>query len=541
MSFLPVTFGQTIGASMEDVWQQYYTYDGTNRLAMASENAAITGSSCPGGATWCQKYGYDHFGNRWISASLDTLHMATPTAQSAVSLATNRLTSGTYDAAGNLTAQAYITTGGGSMAYDANNKMTSFTATGVSVSTKYDTAGRRVRKVYNGQTTIWVYDAFGKLAAEYTTATQTTPVGTYYRTTDHLGSTRLVTDESGRVRQRLDFFPFGGPIPASASFGNRNDVSDGGFATYNASLSMRQQFTGQQRDEETGLDYFWARNVAAPLGRFLSMDPENAGAGSVGPQTWNAYSYGANSPLRIVDPDGRCGADVTMVSYDEIGNVVGIYYSPAADCGPSTSGPTHTPWATDYSYDSWFYRGYLAGFSREYVDEGAEWWPVPVPVPVPEPEPEDEDVPLPPGVGAALRKAGGMASTIFPCQVTFGMGYGFTGRFRGRLVTRKDGFSVSNTDGVGFNTSVGTPIDGPVNVGISSGVRISAGGVRRSDTVTVIGGTGGVRGGGFVSRAGGSGDITVGVEGRIGVRDMLFLYGNASTDGWAVASPCSGR
>src|SRR5690606_32934809 len=117
----------------------------------------------------------DHFGNRWISGSLDTLHMATPTAQSAVSLATNRLTSGTYDAAGNLTAQTHITTGGGSMAYDANNKMTSFTATGVSVATKYDVVGRRVRKIYNGQTTIWVYDAFGSLAAEYTTETQTTP------------------------------------------------------------------------------------------------------------------------------------------------------------------------------------------------------------------------------------------------------------------------------------------------------------------------------------------------------------------------------
>lgn len=80
---------QTIGASSDDVWQQYCTYDGTNRLAMASENAAISGSTCPGGATWCRQYGYDHFGNRWISASLDTLHMATPTAQSAVSLATN--------------------------------------------------------------------------------------------------------------------------------------------------------------------------------------------------------------------------------------------------------------------------------------------------------------------------------------------------------------------------------------------------------------------------------------------------------------------
>ncbi len=368
MSFLPVTFGQTIGASMEDVWQQYYTYDGTNRLAMASENAAITGSSCPGGATWCQKYGYDHFGNRWISSSLDTLHMATPTAQSAVSLATNRLTSGTYDAAGNLTAQAYITIGGGSMAYDANNKMTAFTATGVSVSTKYDTAGRRVRKVYNGQTTIWVYDAFGKLAAEYTTETQTTPVGTYYRTTDHLGSTRLVTDDAGRVRQRHDFFPFGEEIPASASFGNRNDVSDGGIATYNASLSMRQQFTGQQRDGETALDYFWARNMAAPLGRFLSMDPENAGAGPGQPQSWNAYSYVNNNPLGFVDPDGRCTM-AAIVTYPQTGGVI-VNWAPT-NCGPQVAAPLYNDWMGDYDY-SQLDRSYLAyanGLGQEYVGD----------------------------------------------------------------------------------------------------------------------------------------------------------------------------
>jgi YD repeat-containing protein len=35
------------------------------------------------------------------------------------------------------------------MAYNANNLMTSFTATGVSVQTAYDAAGRRVRKIKN--------------------------------------------------------------------------------------------------------------------------------------------------------------------------------------------------------------------------------------------------------------------------------------------------------------------------------------------------------------------------------------------------------
>src|SRR5690606_9693764 len=140
-------------------------------------------------------YSYDHFGNRWISgATGHTLHSATPTSSAAIEATTNRLASTTgavYDNAGNMTAHPFITPGGGSMAYDANNKMTAFTAT-----------GKRVRKVHNGQTTVWVYDAFGRLEAEYATATLYDAPGTYYRTTDHLGSTRLVTDAAGAVKQR---------------------------------------------------------------------------------------------------------------------------------------------------------------------------------------------------------------------------------------------------------------------------------------------------------------------------------------------------
>lgn len=68
---------------------------------------------------------------------------------------------------------------------------------------------------------------------------------------------------------------------------------------------MRQQFTGQQRDEETGLDYFWARNTSAVLGRFLSMDPNNAGASLTNPQSWNAFGYVENNPLGLADPTGK--------------------------------------------------------------------------------------------------------------------------------------------------------------------------------------------------------------------------------------------
>jgi len=38
--------------------------------------------------------------------------------------------------------------------------------------------------------------------------------------------------------------------------------------------------------------------------RFVSPDPETAGAGMTDPQTWNGHSYVENNPLAITDPPG---------------------------------------------------------------------------------------------------------------------------------------------------------------------------------------------------------------------------------------------
>jgi RHS repeat-associated protein len=63
-----------------------------------------------------------------------------------------------------------------------------------------------------------------------------------------------------------------------------------------------QLFTGKERDNETGLDYFGARYLSATNGRFTSPDPHGGRVGH--PQTMNRYSYVVNNPLVFVDPSG---------------------------------------------------------------------------------------------------------------------------------------------------------------------------------------------------------------------------------------------
>lgn len=67
----------------------------------------------------------------------------------------------------------------------------------------------------------------------------------------------------------------------------------------------RRRFTGHERDQTTSWDYMLARFVASSLARFLSIDPAGDSAFAEQPQSWNRYASVLNSPLILVDPDGR--------------------------------------------------------------------------------------------------------------------------------------------------------------------------------------------------------------------------------------------
>ena len=69
-------------------------------------------------------------------------------------------------------------------------------------------------------------------------------------------------------------------------------------------MSLSIEFTGKERDLETGLDYFGARYMSSAQGRFTSADPSNLSVDFWLPQTWNRYSYALNNPLAYVDENG---------------------------------------------------------------------------------------------------------------------------------------------------------------------------------------------------------------------------------------------
>jgi RHS repeat-associated protein len=204
------------------------------------------------------------------------------------------------------------------MAYDGENRQK--TATQIIEGTPYtheyfyDGEGRRVKKLLSsGATTVYVHDAFGRLAAEYTT--EPPPVSeVLYVTGDHSGSVRLVTkastdpDPMVKVAERHDYRPYGEELFAGT--GGRTTAM--GYPDGSAAPLVNQQFTGKERDAETGLDYFGARYFSGAQGRFTSVDPLLESADPSNPQSWNRYTYALNNPLRYVDRDGQIPVETVL-------------------------------------------------------------------------------------------------------------------------------------------------------------------------------------------------------------------------------------
>jgi RHS repeat-associated protein len=230
-----------------------------------------------------------------------------------------------YDNDGNLT-QKTVDGTTTTYVYDYANRLTALGVSGATTTYSYDAFGTRVLQTGTTTTTIYPFKWYSVASstgsgAKYATTTdyvfngdtllatvdQQTASGvatgtakTRYVHPDHLGSTNVVTDENDNVVQTLDYYPYGSTRISSGT-----------------STNERRKFIGQFTDD-SGLSYLNARYYNPTQGQFLSQDPAFWGKQSSGdPQKLNAYAYGRDNPIALLDTSGW---DSAYFSAKSIGN-----------------------------------------------------------------------------------------------------------------------------------------------------------------------------------------------------------------------------
>jgi RHS repeat-associated protein len=402
-SFSPTPTGMTGGAAASYQPEMAYSYsipssggyDGASNLKSVNDSVTgnwtygydvlsrlQTGNASSGpyhGSYGC--WAYDGFGNRTAenyqtSACPSQESSVTPTASynaknqvtwTSVNAAVNGFT---YDAAGNVVndnANLYI--------YDMDGRLCAVRTSVGATQYVYDAEGRRVAKgslsswpssgsscnapnSANGfslgssyvlglggeqfaevnASRNWLHTnifAAGKLLATYSGA------DTYFALNDWLGTKRAEATPDGYTSTYF-----------SLAYGN--GLSSEGTAPD----ATEHHYTGKERDTESGNDYFGKRYYASSMGRWLSPDPVTVTDERIlnPANTLNLYAYGANNPLKYVDPDGQ---DITYF-YDQGGTaghaVLFAYNQGNRDWAIESFGPVkHQPYAqgtADFDMDS---------------------------------------------------------------------------------------------------------------------------------------------------------------------------------------------
>ena len=314
-----------------------FTYDSLNRVQSTHVSSG----------TYSGEYGcwtYDAWGNRTLEAF--TQKTTTPCATGApigspytVTTPTlkNQVSGSSYDAAGDV-----IGDGRNNYAYDAEGrvcaKATGIPGGGTSYTEYlYDAEGRRVGKASGTSrscavpastpSNLYLLGLGGEQVTEINstgtpqhsnfvlpgglTATYDfVNIGLHLAFGDQLGTKRVQASlkSSGTVvtvTPELNFqsFPFGNNLTNTFAVTTVPVGSGGVDAT-------EHQYTGKERDTESGNDYFGARYYASSMGRWMSPDWA-AQASPVpyatfgDPQSLNLYQYVRNNPLTNRDADGH--------------------------------------------------------------------------------------------------------------------------------------------------------------------------------------------------------------------------------------------
>jgi RHS repeat-associated protein len=274
-------------------WQQNFAYDSLGRLSSAREFRGDNNQQ-----SWLLNYNYDVFGNRYQYQSQNGSNPFAPVwvESGQISQTTNRFNSSvTYDDAGNITVDSKFRNL--QFQYDANNrqKQSSNLDTSGAVVSVYDAGGQRVATQIGGAlTNVLVYDASGKLVAEY--GSSATLGGTQYLFSDRQGSPRTITGTNGTVMSRHDYAPFGEEI---GTIGMRASTPG-----YGAGDNARQKYAGMESDDGSGMATTLWRKYDSSSGRWTSPDPYGGSMTIASPQSFNRYSYVSNDPVNMRDPSG---------------------------------------------------------------------------------------------------------------------------------------------------------------------------------------------------------------------------------------------
>jgi len=144
----------------------------------------------------------------------------------------------------------------------------------------------------------------------------------YYFHSDHLGSSSLITNQSGDVVQHLEYIPFGEVfIDERPSTGT---------------WSTPYKFNAKELDEETGLYYYGARYYDPRSSVWISVDPLAEKYPNV-----SSYVYCLDNPVKHVDPDGKWVASVFLQGSIGVGVGYGLYGAQQSGIAYDRHGKTH--------------------------------------------------------------------------------------------------------------------------------------------------------------------------------------------------------